>query len=117
MPGVEGRVALVTGASQGIGRACALVLAQSGAKVALCARGQEKLEQLASEITAKGGMASAFKLDVSNADEIKTAVKAITVHFGKSDALVNNVGVPRDQLVMRMKQADWDDVITSNLNP
>ena len=115
MPGVEGRVALVTGASQGIGRACALVLAQSGAKVALCARGQEKLEQLASEITAKGGMASAFKLDVSNEDEIKAAVKAITAHFGKIDILVNNAGVTRDQLVMRMKRADWDDVITTNL--
>jgi len=115
MPGVEGRVALVTGASQGIGRACALVLAQSGAKVALCARGQEKLEQLALEITAKGGMASAFKLDVSNEDEIKAAVKAITAHFGKIDILVNNAGVTRDQLVMRMKRADWDDVITTNL--
>ncbi len=76
MAGVEGRVALVTGASQGIGRACALVLAESGAKLALCARNQEKLEQLAGDINGKGGEAAAFKLDVSHEDEIKTVVKA-----------------------------------------
>ena len=71
MPGLEGRVALVTGASQGIGRACAVVLAEAGAKVALCARSQEKLEQLAQEIAGKGGEAAAFKMDVASEDEIK----------------------------------------------
>jgi 3-oxoacyl-[acyl-carrier protein] reductase len=115
MAGVEGRVALVTGASQGIGRACALVLAESGAKLALCARNQEKLEQLATEITGKGGDAAVFKLDVSNEDEIKTVVKAVIARFGKIDILVNNAGVTRDQLVMRMKRGDWDDVIATNL--
>ncbi len=76
MAGVEGRVALVTGASQGIGRACALVLAEAGAKVALCARNQEKLEQLAREIGDKGGEAAVFKMDVVKEEEIKAGVKA-----------------------------------------
>ena len=115
MAGVEGRVALVTGASQGIGRACALVLSESGAKVALCARNQEKLEQLAGEITSKGGEAAVFKMDVGSEKEIKAGVKAAMARFGKVDILVNNAGITRDQLVMRMKRADWDEVITTNL--
>ncbi len=115
MPGVEGRVALVTGASQGIGRACALVLAAGGAKVALCARNEEKLQQVASEIAASGGEAAVFKMDVSNEEEIKAGVKAALAHFGKIDILVNNAGVTRDQLMMRMKRSDWDDVINTNL--
>jgi 3-oxoacyl-[acyl-carrier protein] reductase len=115
MPGVEGRVALVTGASQGIGRACALELAKSGAKVALCARNQEKLEQLAAEIKNSGGDATAFKLDVANEDEIKAVVKAVVAQYGKVEILVNNAGITRDQLVMRMKRADWDDVLATNL--
>jgi 3-oxoacyl-[acyl-carrier protein] reductase len=115
MPGVEGRVALVTGASQGIGRACALVLAAAGAKLALCARNQEKLDQLAAEIATQGGEAAAFKIDVANEEEIKAGVKAVLARFGKVDILVNNAGVTRDQLVMRMKRADWDEVLNTNL--
>ena len=115
MAGVEGRIALVTGASQGIGRACALELAKSGAKVALCARNQEKLEQLAGEIKGSGGEAAAFKLDVGSEDEIKSVVKAVIAQYGKVEILVNNAGITRDQLVMRMKRADWDDVLTTNL--
>jgi len=115
MAGVEGRVALVTGASQGIGRGCALLLAESGAKLALCARNQEKLEQLAGEIKGRGGEAEAFPLDVGNEEAIKSTVKAVVARFGKLDILVNNAGVTRDQLVMRMKRADWDDVLATNL--
>ena len=115
MPGVEGRVALVTGASQGIGRACALVLASAGAKVVLCARNQEKLQEVAAEIASKGGEAEAFRMDVANEEEIKAGVKAILARFGKVDILVNNAGVTRDQLVLRMKRSDWDDVINTNL--
>src|SRR5271166_6247518 len=115
MAGVEGHIALVTGASQGIGRACALILAEAGAKVALCARNQEKLERLSSEINGKGGGAAAFKMDVSSEEEIKAGVKAVMAHFGKVDILVNNAGLTRDQLVMRMKRADWDEVINTNL--
>jgi 3-oxoacyl-[acyl-carrier protein] reductase len=115
MAGVEGRVALITGASQGIGRACALVLAGAGAKVALCARNREKLEQLAEEIIKQGGEAAAFKIDVGSEDEIKTGTKAVIGHFGRIDILVNNAGVARDQLVMRMKRPDWDEVLNTNL--
>jgi len=115
MPGVEGRVALVTGASQGIGRACAMVLASAGAKVALCARSEERLRHVASEIAAGGGESAVFKIDVASEDEIKAGVKAIVAHFGKVDILVNNAGITRDQLVMRMKRADWDDVLNTNL--
>jgi 3-oxoacyl-[acyl-carrier protein] reductase len=115
MAGVEGRVALVTGASQGIGRACALVLAAGGAKVALCARNEEKLQQVAAEITAQGGEAAVFKIDVASEDEIKAGVKAVLARFERIDILVNNAGVTRDQLMMRMKRADWDDVINTNL--
>jgi 3-oxoacyl-[acyl-carrier protein] reductase len=73
MAGLEGRIALITGASQGIGRACAIELARAGATVALAARNQEKLDAVANEIRSSGGNASAFKLDVASEDEIKTA--------------------------------------------
>ena len=115
MPSLEGRVALVTGASQGIGRACALALARQGAKVAVAARNQEKLVEVAKEISSANGEAAAFKLDVANEDDIKTAVKAIIQKFGKVDILVNNAGITRDMLVMRMKRADWDSVLATNL--
>jgi len=115
MAGVEGRVALVTGASQGIGRACAVELARAGAKVALCARNLEKLHEAAAEIAAAGGEAEAYKMDVASEDEIKAGVKAALGRFGKIDILVNNAGITRDQLVMRMKRADWDEVLNTNL--
>ena len=111
----SGRVALVTGASQGIGRACALKLAQSGATLALAARGQEKLQELAREIESAGGKAAAFPLDVSDEEQIKSVFKAAIAQFGKIDILVNNAGITRDQLVMRMKRADWDSVLNTNL--
>src|SRR5438552_1409851 len=112
---LSGRVALVTGASQGIGRTCALRLAKDGATVAVAARNQEKLNELVSEITAAGGKAAAFALDVSNEEQVKSTVKAAIAQFGKIDILVNNAGITRDQLVMRMKRADWDAVLQTNL--
>ncbi|HLJ86556.1 MAG TPA: 3-oxoacyl-[acyl-carrier-protein] reductase [Candidatus Angelobacter sp.] len=115
MAGVAGRVALVTGASQGIGRACALALAEGGASVALAARNEEKLAQVAKEITDKGGQAATFRMDVSNEDEAKAAVKAAIERFGKIEILVNNAGVTRDTLLMRMKRAEWDSVLQTNL--
>ena len=111
----SGRVALVTGASQGIGRACALKLAAAGATVAAAARNQEKLNELVNEITAAGGKAAAFALDVSDEEQIKSTIKAAIAQFGKVDILVNNAGITRDQLVMRMKRADWDAVLQTNL--
>jgi len=112
---LSGRVALVTGASQGIGRTCALRLAKDGATIAVAARNQEKLNELVSEITAAGGTAAAFALDVCDEDQVKSTVKAIIAQFGKIDILVNNAGITRDQLVMRMKRADWDAVLQTNL--
>jgi 3-oxoacyl-[acyl-carrier protein] reductase len=112
---LSGRVALVTGASQGIGRACALKLAQSGAAVALAARGQEKLQTLADELEAAGGKAVVFPLDVGDEEQIKSTFKAVITQLGKIDILVNNAGITRDQLVMRMKRADWDAVLNTNL--
>ncbi len=112
---LSGRVALVTGASQGIGRACALRLAQLGATVAVAARNREKLDGVVAEITAAGGRAAAFALDVADEEQIKAVFKAVIAEFGKIDILVNNAGITRDQLVMRMKRADWDAVIQTNL--
>jgi len=112
---LAGRVALVTGASQGIGRACALKLAAAGATTVVAARNQEKLNELVSEITSAGGGAAAFALDVSDEEQLKTAIKAAVAQFGKIDILVNNAGITRDQLVMRMKRADWDAVLQTNL--
>src|SRR4030088_3800115 len=112
---LEGRVALVTGASQGIGHACALALAREGARVAVAARSQQKLDALVGEITAAGGKASAFVIDVADEEQVKSGIKAALAQFGKIDILVNNAGITRDQLVMRMKRSDWDAVLNTNL--
>ena len=112
---LSGHVALVTGASQGIGRTCALRLAKDGASVVVAARSQDKLNNLVGEITAAGGQAAAFALDVAEEEQIKSTVKAAIAQFGKIDILVNNAGITRDQLVMRMKRADWDAVLQTNL--
>ena len=112
---LEGRVALVTGASQGIGHACALHLARQGASIAVAARNQLKLEELVAAISATGGKAAAFPMDVADEGQVKSAIKSALGHFGKIDILVNNAGITRDQLVMRMKRADWDAVLTTNL--
>ena len=109
------RVALVTGASQGIGRAVALRLAQDGFSLALAARNEEKLKQVAAEITSAGGQAEVFVLDVANEESIKSTAKAVLTHFGKLGVLVNNAGITRDNLLLRMKRADWDDVMQTNL--
>jgi 3-oxoacyl-[acyl-carrier protein] reductase len=112
---LEGRVALVTGASQGIGHACALALARHGASVALAARNQQKLDELAQQITTAGGKAAVFAMDVADEEQIKAGVKAAIAQFGKVEILVNNAGITKDQLVMRMKRADWDSVLNTNL--
>jgi len=115
MADLAGRIALVTGASQGIGRACALALARAGVTVALAARNEAKLAEAAGEIAAAGGQAQAFALDVASEESIKNGVKAVIDRFGKVEILVNNAGITRDDLMMRMKRADWDDVLGTNL--
>jgi len=110
-----GRIALVTGSSQGIGRACALELARAGATVALAARNLDKLADVAAEISAAGGKAHIFALDVSSEESIKECAKAVIAHFGAVNILVNNAGITRDILALRMKRKDWDDVLSTNL--
>jgi len=112
---LSGRVALVTGASQGIGRACAVKLAASGASVAVAARSQEKLTDLVKEIEGSGGKAFAFSVDVTDEEQVKSTFKSSIAQLGKIDILVNNAGITRDQLLMRMKRADWDAVLNTNL--
>ena len=155
MSGLQGRVALITGASQGIGRACAIALAEAGATVALCARNVAKLEEVAAEINGRqgvvaeaegeiegaaaicggaasagaglvhaeaaveaaagGGTAHVFALDLSSEESIKECAKAVIARLGKVEILVNNGGITRDILAMRMKKKDWDDVLATNL--
>ncbi|HUN84336.1 MAG TPA: 3-oxoacyl-[acyl-carrier-protein] reductase [Terracidiphilus sp.] len=121
MASLQGRIALVTGASQGIGRACALELARAGAVVALAARNGAKLAEAAAEIQAaptaagQNGQAAVFELDVASEESIKAGAKAVLERFGKVEILVNNAGITRDDLMMRMKRADWDDVLQTNL--
>jgi len=115
LPTLTNRTALVTGASQGIGRAIALRLAADGAQVALAARNQEKLAEVVAEIAAAGGTAHAFALDMASEDSIKACARDVIAHFGKIEILVNNAGITRDILALRMKRQDWDDVIATNL--
>ncbi len=105
----------MTGASQGIGRAIALRLAAEGAQVALAARNADKLAEVADEIAAAGGIAAVFTLDAASEDSIKACAKAVVTHFGKLEILVNNAGITRDVLALRMKRQDWDDVLLTNL--
>jgi len=115
MPSLEGRTALITGASQGIGRACAITLAKAGARVALAARNEAKLAEVAAEINGTGGAAKVFAIDIANEESIKAGAKAAVAHFGSIEILVNNAGITKDILLLRMKRADWDDVIATNL--
>jgi 3-oxoacyl-[acyl-carrier protein] reductase len=112
---LKDKVALITGASQGIGRATALALVVAGAKVAVAARQTAKLEELVKEIEAAGGVALAVPLDVSDAAQVKTAFGLVLAKFGKLDILVNNAAITRDTLSLRMKLEDWDAVLRTNL--
>jgi 3-oxoacyl-[acyl-carrier protein] reductase len=113
---VEGKVALVTGASRGIGRAIALELAQNGANVAVNYAGSEaKANEVVDEIKALGREAFAVQADVSDSDAVAAMVKSTVEQFGRLDILVNNAGITKDNLLMRMKDSEWDDVININL--
>ena len=109
------RTAFVTGASRGIGRACALALAQAGARVVVAARDRAKLEEVAAEIRAGGREAFVVEIDLASADSIKAAFAAAAKEFGRIDILVNNAGITKDGLALRMKKDDWDAVLATNL--
>ena len=110
------RVAFVSGASRGIGKACALALSAAGNRVVLAARNTEKLEEVAAEIRSKGAEAYVTQLDLGSIDSIKEAFAKAAKEFGRIDILVNNGGITKDGLALRMKKDDWDLVINTNLS-
>jgi 3-oxoacyl-[acyl-carrier protein] reductase len=112
---LKDKVALVTGASQGIGWDIAQALVVAGAKVAVAARSEEKLALLVGEIETAGGEAIAIKMDVADAEQVKAGFKRVIDKFGRLDILVNNAAITRDGLAVRMKADDWDAVIRTNL--
>ncbi len=112
---LKGKIALVTGASQGIGRATSLALAEAGATVAVAARNREKLASLAAEIEAAGGASLAVAMDVADAAQVKDGFQLILGKFQRLDILVNNAAITRDTLALRMKLEDWDAVLRTNL--
>jgi acetoacetyl-CoA reductase/3-oxoacyl-[acyl-carrier protein] reductase len=113
---LDGRVALVTGASRGIGRANAIALAAEGAKIGINYRSDEAVAQaLADQITESGGTAQLFQADVSVREQARAAVRNCAEHFGRLDILVNNAGITRDRTLRKMTDDDWDEVIRTNL--
>ena len=117
MSNFEGRVALVTGGTRGIGRACAAAFAGAGAKVALCGRSGETAEEAAEAIAAEhNAVVQGFQADISNRESVDALVKSTTEALGPISILVNNAGITRDGLLMRMKDEDWSTVLDTNLN-
>jgi len=112
---LKDKVALVTGASQGIGRATALALAEAGAKVVVAARNTEKLASLVEEVKAAGGDALALPMDVADGAQVKSGFQQALQHFGRLDILVNNAAITRDTLALRMKLEDFEAVLRTNL--
>jgi 3-oxoacyl-[acyl-carrier protein] reductase len=109
------RTAFITGASRGIGRACALALADTGARVAVAARNMAQLEELAGEIRSKGREAFPVAIDMTSDESIREALAKTTKDFGPIAILVNNAGITKDGLALRMKKDDWDSVLATNL--
>ena len=112
---LKDKVAVVTGASQGIGRATAHALAEAGAKVALASRNEQQLGKVAEEVASSGGEALVVPLDVGDAAQVKNGFQQILAKFGRLDILVNNAAVTRDTLELRMKLEDWEAVLRTNL--
>jgi NAD(P)-dependent dehydrogenase (short-subunit alcohol dehydrogenase family) len=112
---LEGKVALVTGASRGIGRVIAETLAEAGATVVLGARDAARLTECVSAIEARGGRAEAVSLDVATKASVEAAIGVLLAKHGRLDVLVNNAGITRDNLLLRMKTEEWDAVLATNL--
>ncbi len=112
---MEQRVAFVSGASRGIGKACAFALARAGNRVVLAARNLDKLNDVAAELRANGHEAFTVELDLASPDSIKAAFASAVQLAGPIEILVNNAGVTKDGLALRMKKEDWDTVINTNL--
>jgi len=112
---LKGQVAIITGAAQGIGRDVALTLAREGANIGLCDINKEALDQTQKEVESCGVKAMSLIVDVSDANQVENAVNKVLDNLGKVDILINNAGITRDSLIMRMKEADWDAVLGINL--
>jgi 3-oxoacyl-[acyl-carrier protein] reductase len=112
---LAGKVALVTGGAQGIGRAIAFLLARNGADMAVSDINLEKAQDTAKEIEEAGRRAMAIRVDVANSEEVERMVQTILERFGHIDILVNNAGIARDRLILRMTEEDWDAVLNVNL--
>jgi len=110
-------VVLVTGGTRGIGRACALSFANAGAKVAICGRSEESSQQAANELASESnGTVSGFQADMGDSESVDALIKAVSDTLGPIEILVNNAGITRDGLIMRMKNADWSDVFATNMD-
>lgn len=112
---LNGKVAVVTGAAQGIGKTIALLLAEKGASLVLCDINLEAAEETAREIEERGGKCLALKSDVSNFQDAEKIIKQAVVHCGSIDILINNAGITKDNVLLRMKEEEWDQVIAVNL--
>ena len=112
---LQDKIAIVTGASQGIGKTTAELFSKSGAHVVCIARNEEKIKDLANTISKNGYSASYFPCDISDGDLIQNTIKSVINDYGKIDILVNNAGITRDSLVLRMKDHQWDEVLNTNL--
>ncbi|RUT33610.1 SDR family oxidoreductase [Paenibacillus zeisoli] len=112
---LTGKIAMITGASKGIGFELSKAMAHAGAKVAVAARNKEQLEQLVSEIRAEGGEAAAFTLDVRNVKEIDSVIHQVKMHFGRLDILVNNAGLGDNHPAVEVTEEDWDSMMDVNL--
>ena len=113
---LQDKIAIVTGASQGIGKTTAELFSKSGAHVVCIARNEEKIKNLANMISKNGHSASYFPCDISDGDLTQNTIKSVINDYGKIDILINNAGITRDSLVLRMKNDQWDEVLNTNLN-
>ncbi len=112
---LENKIAVVTGGNRGIGKSIALTLAQNGASLAICGTNEVTLKETATEIEKNGVKCLAHKVDVSKVEEVENFSKAVLDTFGKVDVLVNNAGITKDNLLIRMTVQEWDDVLGINL--
>lgn len=112
---LKDRMVFITGGSQGIGKACALILAEAGAHIAIGSRNLEKLNTVVQEVERLGRKSLAVKVDITDAVQIREAFTEVVKQFGKIDVLVNNAGITKDTLLLRMKKEEWDSVLQTNL--